>query len=332
MTKPKVSIIVTVYKAENYLQKCLNSIKNQTFQDWECILVDDGSPDKSGAICDEYVAKDSRFRVIHKQNGGVSMARQSGIEAALGEYSIHCDPDDWVESEMLKDMYKVAITEGADMVISDFYWDDMRKSRTMLQNPTSLNCEDIIKDIIRNKLHGNCWNKLVRHSLYRDLSLSFPQGFVLYEDMYVVISLLLNNIKVSYLNKAYYHYVIGVNANSLSQGVGQSYEYDVMMYDKFVELLKSTNASSDAKVRFGTNIIRRSFYREEFNNKQFSEYCSKYADSYSGIPGIMPFCYRISCKGFYLPSRILIKNLKNLRKLKRRLYENCTDKLHMWFR
>ena len=318
MIKPKVSIIVPVYKAENYLPKCLDSIRNQTFTDWECILVDDGSPDKSGMICEEYAEEDPRFRVIHKTNGGVSMARQTGIEAAEGDYSIHCDPDDWMDPEMLEDMYKVAFTENSDMVISDFYWDSKHISKTVIQKPTSLECTDIIQDILKSRLHGSCCNKLVRHSLYRDLSISFPRGFVLYEDMYVILNILLNKIKVSYLNKAYYHYVMGANANSISQGVGQSYEYDVMMYDSFVNLLKGTKEAKTAATRFGTNIIWRSFYIEEFNNRQFAEYCGKYVDCYTGINGFMPYCYVISCKGFYFPTKIFIKLLKSIRELKRR--------------
>ena len=98
---PKISIISPVYNAERYIVKCLDSILVQTFQDWELILVDDGSSDKSGVICDEYAARDSRVIVIHKENGGVGAARQTGLDAVTGEYVIHADPDDWVEPTML---------------------------------------------------------------------------------------------------------------------------------------------------------------------------------------------------------------------------------------
>lgn len=91
-----ISIICPVYNAQKFIKKCLNSIVQQTFKDWELILVDDGSPDDSGVICDEYAATDERIKVIHKKNGGVSSARQSGLEAASGEYVIHVDPDDWI--------------------------------------------------------------------------------------------------------------------------------------------------------------------------------------------------------------------------------------------
>ena len=97
---PKLSIIVPVYKVEQYINKCIDSILNQTFTDFELILVDDGSPDNCGKICDEYAQKDERVRVIHKENGGVSSARNLGIDEAKGEYVSFIDPDDWIDLDM----------------------------------------------------------------------------------------------------------------------------------------------------------------------------------------------------------------------------------------
>lgn len=101
MMTPKISVIVPVYKAEAYLHRCVDSILCQTFQDFELLLIDDGSPDKSGEICDEYALKDSRIRVFHKKNEGVSSARNLGIDYALGYYICFIDSDDWVENEYL---------------------------------------------------------------------------------------------------------------------------------------------------------------------------------------------------------------------------------------
>lgn len=125
---PKISIISPVYNAERYIVKCLDSILVQTFQDWELILVDDGSSDKSGVICDEYAARDSRVIVIHKENGGVGAARQTGLDAVTGEYVIHADPDDWVEPTMLQELYAKAVAEAADVVICDYYVDTKKKN------------------------------------------------------------------------------------------------------------------------------------------------------------------------------------------------------------
>ena len=113
---PPITIIVAVYRAEAYFHYCMQSLLNQTFRDFEILLIDDGSPDNSGRICDEYAKKDARIRVFHKENGGVSSARQCGIDNAFGEYTIHVDPDDWIEPDMLEKLYKRAQKDNADMV------------------------------------------------------------------------------------------------------------------------------------------------------------------------------------------------------------------------
>ncbi|MDE6447932.1 MAG: glycosyltransferase, partial [Muribaculaceae bacterium] len=112
---PKISIIVPIYKVERYLPECLDSIIRQTFTDWECILVDDGSPDNCGKICDEYAARDPRFRVIHQKNGGLSAARNSGISIAKAQYIGFVDSDDWIEAEMFQTLYNLIRQDDYDM-------------------------------------------------------------------------------------------------------------------------------------------------------------------------------------------------------------------------
>ena len=118
---PIISVIVPVYKAEKYLHRCVDSILAQSYTDFELLLIDDGSPDNSGAICDEYVAKDSRVRVFHKENGGVSSARNFGVDNALGKYVAFCDADDYVGENWL-----IAFSEGTynevDLVIQGIYY------------------------------------------------------------------------------------------------------------------------------------------------------------------------------------------------------------------
>ena len=125
---PSISIIVPIYNAEKYIHRCLDSILAQTYKNFELILINDGSIDNRGKICDEYSQRDNRIKVIHKNNGGVASARQCGIENAKGEYTIHIDPDDWVESNMLEELYNKAIKEKADVVICDFYVEEKDKT------------------------------------------------------------------------------------------------------------------------------------------------------------------------------------------------------------
>ena len=157
---PKISIIVPVYKAEKYLYRCVDSILAQTFSFFEVLLIDDGSPDNSGKICDEYALLDSRVRVFHKENGGVSSARQLGIDNVQGEYTIHVDPDDWIEPQMLEELYVKAVVEKADMVICDFIFDYPDRQVYVNQKPSSLAHEIVLCELFQH-LHGSCCNKML---------------------------------------------------------------------------------------------------------------------------------------------------------------------------
>lgn len=214
--RPVISVIVAVFQVERYLRRCLNSLQTQTFPNFEVILVDDGSPDKSGGICDEYVGLDYRFRVIHKEHEGVSIARQTGLDAARGEYVIHADPDDWVEADWLQTLYDKIIEENADMVICDFerVYADRKVYRT--QKPSSLDNAGIIQDLLEEKLSGSCCNKLIRKSCLSRNNITFNPRMTFMEDLYVVCMLLRFDIKVCYLSKMLYHYCNNGNNISLS--------------------------------------------------------------------------------------------------------------------
>lgn len=210
MNHPQISIISPVYNAEKYIHKCVDSIIAQTFTDWELILVDDGSPDASGAICDRYASLDSRIRVIHKQNGGVSAARQTGLDAARGEYVIHADPDDWVEPTMLEELYAKAKAEDADMVICDYYhnYTDGRET-LMQQHPTRLNTPNQIDDIFFGGFFSSLCNKLIRRSVYNEYGIRFFPGVDYCEDVLVCVQIMKNSsVKTVFLPKAYYHYLM----------------------------------------------------------------------------------------------------------------------------
>ena len=121
MNNPKISIIVPIYNAEKYLSRCLDSILSQTFCDFEVLLIDDGSTDMSSNICEQYGLKDNRFRIYHKKNEGVAVARQWGLDQAIGKFVIHVDSDDWLEPNMLQDMSLCIMNEDADILICDYY-------------------------------------------------------------------------------------------------------------------------------------------------------------------------------------------------------------------
>lgn len=211
---PKISVVCAVYKAEQYLRRCVDSILNQTFGDFELLLVEDGSPDGSGAICDEYARKDSRVRVYHKPNEGVSATRQFAIDHARGEYTIHVDPDDWVDSDMLETLYAKAVTENADMVICCYFWE----GRGIVEDcPTALDVATVRQDLLMQRIGGSCCNKLIRRDCYSRHGVKFPVGINYMEDYLVCLKHVQHDIKIAYVDKAFYHYDRTSNDGSLTR-------------------------------------------------------------------------------------------------------------------
>lgn len=215
--RPGISVIVPVYKAEKYLHRCVDSILAQTFTNFELILVDDGSPDGSGTLCDEYAQKDRRVKVLHKENGGVASARQCGIDNAKGEYTIHADPDDWVEPTMLEELYNKAIAENADMVICDFYVDTINDCIYRSQKVSDETSQKVLEDLLLHGLHGSLCNKLIKSACYTEFNIRFAENLNYCEDYLVCVKILMHNITIAYLDKAFYHYDQIVNNESITR-------------------------------------------------------------------------------------------------------------------
>ena len=202
---PAISIVVPVYKAEKFLHRCIDSILAQTMTKFELLLIDDGSPDNSGKICDEYAARDNRVRVIHKENEGVSSARQRGIDNVQGEYTIHVDSDDCIEPNMLEELYKKAKEDDADMVICDYYESNNQGTLYKKQSPKGFQPYQVIYDLFQ-QLHGSCWNKLIKSVCYKEHDIQFPKGINIAEDKIFIVQTCYFMHKIAYLNKAFYHY------------------------------------------------------------------------------------------------------------------------------
>ena len=211
----KISIITPVYNAEEFINRLVDSVLAQTYKNFELILVDDGSPDKSGAICDEYAARDNRIIAIHKNNGGVSSARQAGLDTATGDYVIHADSDDWVAPNWLEELATCAMKTHADMIIYDFYRVMNGVNEHIVQQPQSFSHEHVLRDVISGNLYACCWNKLIKRDVITKYHASFPKGINFGEDKCFLVSLLLNSLSVVYLPKPLYFYDVSVNTGSL---------------------------------------------------------------------------------------------------------------------
>ena len=303
---PAISVIVPIYNMEKLMRKCLDSISAQTFQNYECLLIDDGSKDGSPAICDEYAAKDPRFKAFHKPNGGLSDARNYGIERAQGDYTIFFDPDDWVDAECLKEMYAKAQETDADMVMCDLYYNDPYRQSYSKQEPTSLNHNDVLKDLIIGKVYGFTVTKLLRRTLYQQYDLQYPVGMYGCEDQYTMCKLLKNDIKIAYLPNAYYHYMHFGN-DTLSRHYDETtYQHDLSIRQKFCELLIDTSYEQlayDCKSKW---ILYRAYMYggKEFTSKQFQKLFGEYRQyAVATVPQYMKFFYRFSFYGYYHLSR-----------------------------
>ncbi len=302
MYSPQISVIVPIYRAEGTILRCLDSLKAQTFRDFEVLMIDDGSPDCCGEMIDDYAQKDSRFKAFHKQNGGVSSARQFGIDHAQGLYTIHADPDDWVEPTMLEDLYLKAREENADMVICDFYENTYKGQKYVKQQPSALNHLTVQKELFQ-QLHGSCCNKLIRRSCYSEGNVRFPEGISNCEDQYVITAILNNDIRVSYLSKAFYHYV-RCDTNSLSRAYSeQTHAQDILLRSLFHELLKETSLDEYVFRQQTFIIFASSFWggKKWFTSKTFMEEFSSYESvvrEMAPSPIIKHFMI-LACRGYY---------------------------------
>jgi len=276
MNMPRVSIIVPVYKAEAYLHRCVDSVLAQTFTDFELLLIDDGSPDRSGEICDEYAQKDSRIRVIHKTNGGVSSARQRGQDVACGKYTIHVDPDDWVEPTMLEELYQKAKDDNADMVICDYYTNEGSQQNYIKQEPTKLDNNVVLYELFQ-QLHGSCCNKLVKRACYIGKA-NFPKGINCCEDLIWCILVLKCKPKISYLGKAYYHYMITTTDSQSKSISAERSLQDLKMLHMLESLLCDNKAVLIAMYkRIVPYVMKRAMKTNSFDSSYFKNNFRRYS-------------------------------------------------------
>lgn len=203
-----------VYKVEEYVGKAIESIQAQTMTEWEFLIVDDGTPDRSGEICDEYAAKDERIQVIHKENGGAPSARNLAIDMAKGEYLYFLDSDDWAEPTMLEDMYNLAKRDHAQLVVAGFYID------TYIGNGEYMTDDYVVEDAVyptKEEFRRNAyklfdknllytpWNKLYETKYIMENNLRFPTTF--WDDFPFNVSIVRDVERVTVTSRQYYHFL-----------------------------------------------------------------------------------------------------------------------------
>ena len=206
-----VSIIVPVYKAEVFIERCAHALFGQTFLNMEYVFVDDASPDNSINIIQRMALyyphrAGSIHYVRHSRNRGVAAARNTGLFSAIGDFVIFFDSDDWMEKNTVESMYEEIIRTNADIVWTDFYktYPDHEILSVQKIDSTALAC---VKALLCEQMHGGLWNKLVRRSLYEKYDVCFLPGLNIWEDLRVCIQLFSYAKNIVYLPRAFYHYV-----------------------------------------------------------------------------------------------------------------------------
>lgn len=210
MDQALVSVIVPCYKVERYLPKCIDSILLQTYNNLEIWLVDDGSPDDCGKICDEYAKKDSRIKVIHKPNGGLSDARNVAIDKATGEWITFVDSDDYVAEDYVETLYNLVIKYGCDVAVASFTTFN-ESGKPFLSDihikDEKLEPNDAVEQMFyQEKFDTSAWAKLYHKRLF-EKNIRYPIG-LLYEDLPTTYLLMLKSRGVAYSNKVIYYYLL----------------------------------------------------------------------------------------------------------------------------
>ena len=248
----KISIIIPVFNVEKYLKRCLESVLSQTYYNIEIILIDDGSQDKCGRICDEYAANDSRIVVIHKKNEGLSIARNCGIEMATGDYICFVDSDDYISPDYCQKLYNAIVTENADIAMCRFIRFSSDKCNESIKHNGEkkvINSVDALKEIYLadGELFTVVWNKMYKKSVIGDIR--YPQNRI-NEDEFTTYKFFLNAKKIVEIYDVLYFYFWNTNSittkdNYLeNEDIYDAFDERIILFSKdpsMKELLRLTN-------------------------------------------------------------------------------------------
>lgn len=224
---PKISVIVPVYNVEKYLCSCIDSILAQTFTDFELLLIDDGSRDKSGEICDEYANKDCRVKVFHKENGGVSSARNLGIDESKGKYLFFVDSDDIISSFYIE-MFVNYIKKNDSVCVVCKYTNRLSLLKNQIDSikTKEMTSSEFLDEIwiSEGKLDGYLWNKMFKRKILIDLNIRFDEKVSIWEDMLFVVEYFVNISTVVFVDAVLYYYRDTMNSAVKQHGTSKKIE------------------------------------------------------------------------------------------------------------
>ncbi len=277
---PLLSIVVPVYNVEQYLVKCLDSILSQTLTDFEVIAIDDGSPDNCGKILDEYAQKDTRIRVIHKENGGVSSARNTALDIAQGEYIGFVDSDDYIDPDMYEYLVDSIKKSGCDIVICGYHEvsNDEIKDIKICEREALITSREGILGLIEDKTYrGYLWNRLYKRELFDGIR--FPETVVM-EDLYVNHLLFEKVDKIHLLDKSLYYYIRREDSVTMKRRTKTDiavFRYHMEAYNRLIDDFKETEMLLNSRrISAAFNVLLNIDA-----NKLRSEYPEVYDEAYN---------------------------------------------------
>lgn len=286
MERKKISIIVPIYKVELYLERCVNSLINQTYKNIEIILVDDGSPDQCPQMCDNYAKIDSRTKVIHKKNGGLSDARNAGLRIATGEYVMYVDSDDYIEEDSCEKLIE-SVTGDIDVVVGACK--EIGPLGIAFQQHTNLEEEKIYEakeyvllSIEKNEWYAPAWLNLYRRGFLIDNNLYYKVGYY-FEDVEMLPRLFLKNPTVKYVNYPFYNYVIREDSIMTSSITQEKINMTIDIYSEWFQLISTVSDSEYRNKLYGVlakyymaNAWKRNIHGWKVNGMNFA-FAWKYA-------------------------------------------------------
>ncbi len=267
----KLSIIVPVYNSEQYLRKCLDSILNQTLSDFELILVNDGSKDASGDICDEYNSRDSRVKVIHSKNQGHGGARNLALDIARGEYIGWVDSDDWIEADMFITLYNAANKYNADITECAYIEHDGNSVKITVNSDgiVSGNQEIALVEFFSSRMSPGLWNKLYKREIIGDTR--FPAGRI-HVDFYFNVLIVMKSLTYVRIPVAKYHYIVR-DSNITNSYSHQKLREAIYLYEYTNNLASANFVKPFAKELLKKDAINRFMvrYRQVVSNMQLNK-------------------------------------------------------------
>lgn len=270
--RPFFSVIVAAFQAEKTIKRCVDSVINQSYKDFELIIINDGSTDQTYDICKEYES-DNRVQIISQTNKGISVTRQVGLDISRGQYIQFIDSDDWVDETYFENLYTLLKDSEYDVVLLDYYAEEIKKSKYQSLGVKCLDRKNLVTGLVTN-IPGVLWNKVIKRDVFNKYNIDFNSGLSYCEDWVVSYELFNATSKIFFYEKAFYHYDLCSNVLSLTRTINEKTLENRSAYIEYIEKIGvkdlypkifQTQYADYAYIIVRSNTYSNSQYKNEFS-------------------------------------------------------------------